>query len=131
MPAGGGWQAVTVPHFSVDRARRELDRLLPLLDEFVALRAQAAEIGAALSEDGHRSPLGGLPEFKAAQARLDEILSGVQASGVQLKGVAPLLLDFPAEMEGQDVLLCWLEGDRELAWYHRADLGFVGRRRLS
>jgi hypothetical protein len=28
------------------------------------------------------------------------------------------------------VLLCWLEGDRSLGWYHRLDLGFAGRRRL-
>jgi hypothetical protein len=29
------------------------------------------------------------------------------------------------------VLLCWLEGDRELAWYHRLDTGFAGRRPLA
>jgi hypothetical protein len=28
------------------------------------------------------------------------------------------------------VLLCWLEGDPELVWFHRADLGFAGRRPL-
>jgi hypothetical protein len=28
------------------------------------------------------------------------------------------------------VLLCWLESEPELAWYHRLDLGFAGRRRL-
>jgi hypothetical protein len=77
------------------------------------------------------SPLGGLPELKGAQARLDELLSILTATeDVQLKGVAPLLLDFPAEFDGVPVLLCWLEGDRELSWYHRTDLGFLGRRRL-
>ncbi len=116
--------------FSVQTARAELARLLPLLDEFVSLRATAAEIGASLNPTGRPTCLGGLPEFKAAQARLDEILSGLQATGVQLKGVAPLLLDFPAELDGDEVLLCWLEGDRELAWYHRVDLGFAGRRPL-
>jgi arsenite methyltransferase len=28
------------------------------------------------------------------------------------------------------VLLCWLEGDPKLSWYHRLDLGFAGRRPL-
>jgi hypothetical protein len=28
------------------------------------------------------------------------------------------------------VLYCWLEGEPELGWYHRTDLGFAGRRRL-
>ena len=74
--------------------------------------------------------LGGLPELKAAQARLDELLSTLRTGDLQVKGIAPLLLDFPAELDGVPVLLCWLEGDRDLEWYHRADLGFAGRRRL-
>lgn len=115
--------------FTVDEARAELVRLLPLLDDVVRLRAEHAELRAAV-EGGQASPLGGLPELKGATARLDDLLTQVQASGVELKGIAPLLLDFPSELHGTDVLLCWLEGDRSLAWYHRADLGFAGRRRL-
>lgn len=116
--------------FTVEEARAELERLLPLLDEFVVVRSEAAELGASLPDGGPATTLGGLPEFKAAQARLDELMSAVQEAGVQVKGVAPLLLDFPARLEGQDVLLCWLEGDDRLGWYHRVDLGFAGRRPL-
>jgi hypothetical protein len=115
--------------FTVDEARTELARLLPLLDEIVRLRAEHAELTAA-QRGGPASSLGGLPELKAATAQLDELLTEVQQTGVQLKGIAPLLLDFPAELGGQDVLLCWLEGDRGLHWYHRSDLGFAGRRPL-
>jgi hypothetical protein len=61
---------------------------------------------------------------------MDQVLTEIQATGVELKGFAPLLVDFPAELDGDDVLLCWLEGDEELAWYHRLDLGFLGRRPL-
>jgi hypothetical protein len=110
--------------FTLSEARSELDRLLPVLDEMVRLRADAAELAAGSSS------LGGLPEFKAAQARLDELMETVQHTGAELKGFAPLLVDFPSEMDGVPVLLCWLEGDRALSWYHRADLGFAGRRPL-
>ncbi|HEX8346789.1 MAG TPA: DUF2203 family protein [Actinoplanes sp.] len=41
-----------------------------------------------------------------------------------------MLVDFPADLGGVPVLLCWLEGEAELGWYHRLDLGFAGRRRL-
>ncbi|GAA3865715.1 DUF2203 domain-containing protein [Saccharothrix violaceirubra] len=116
--------------FGVDEARAELERLRPVLDEIVVIRADAAELSAALA-DGVVTDLGGLPEFKAAQARLDDLMSTVQATGAELKGFAPLLVDFPAELDGAPVLLCWLEGDAGLDWYHRADLGFAGRRRLS
>ena len=117
--------------FTVAMARETLARLMPLLDEVVELRADAAELATAVVPGGPPTALGGIPELKAAQARLDELLSQVQHEGVQLKGFAPLLVDFPAELDGEAVLLCWLEGDKELGWYHRADLGFAGRRRLT
>ncbi len=116
--------------FTVPEARAELARLRPVLDELVRLRADAAELAAALRPGGRETALGGMPEWKAAQARLDDLMTTVQRTGAELKGFAPLLIDFPAELDGVDVLLCWLEGDRELCWYHRADLGFAGRRRL-
>jgi hypothetical protein len=115
--------------FTVDEARAELARLLPLLDEIVRLRGDHAELTAAV-QGGTPSELGGLPELKAATARLDDLLTRVQETGAELKGIAPLLLDFPADVDGEPVLLCWLEGDRGLSWYHRADLGFAGRRPL-
>jgi arsenite methyltransferase len=114
--------------FTVEEAVAELARMLPTLDEIVTLRAEAAELAAATTAGGRASDLGGLPELKAAQARLDELLTEVQQTGAELKGLAPLLVDFPSELDGEDVLLCWLEGDRELRWYHRTDLGFAGRR---
>ena len=119
----------SMPLFMLAEARGVLAELRPTLDEIVTLRADAAELAAAL-RDGDPSALGGVPELKAAEARLDELMTTVQQTGVELKGLAPLLLDFPSELDGVDVLLCWLEGDADLAWYHRSDLGFVGRRRL-
>jgi hypothetical protein len=116
--------------FTLAAARQQLTRLRPVLDELVAVRADAAELAAALAPGGEPTGLGGLPEWKAAAARLDELMSEIQQTGIDLKGLAPLLLDFPADLDGAPVLLCWLEGDSALAWYHRADLGFAGRRRL-
>ena len=115
--------------FTVDSARTALAGLRPDLDEVVRLRADAAELAAALS-GGTPTALGGIPELKAAQARLDELVGRLREAGADLKGLAPLLLDFPAEIDGEPVLLCWLEGDGDLRWYHRPDLGFAGRRPL-
>ncbi len=101
-----------------------------MLREIVAVRADAAELAGAVAEGGRCVRLGGLPEFKAAQARLDELMTHVQGTGAELKGFAPLLVDFPAELDGVPVQLCWLEGEAELGWYHRADLSFAARRPL-
>lgn len=115
--------------FTLDEARQVLADLRPVLEELVALRADAAELAAAL-RDGAPSPLGRRPELKAAEARLDQLMTTVQETGAELRGWAPLLLDFAAELDGVPVQLCWLEGESDLRWYHRSDLGFLGRRPL-
>jgi hypothetical protein len=117
--------------FTLAQSRTELARLRPLLDEIVVVRADVVELAAALAPGGEPTGLGGLPEWKAAEARLNELMAEVQGTGAELKSLAPLLVDFPADLDGVPVLLCWLEGEAELAWYHRLDLGFAGRRRLT
>lgn len=108
------------------QARESLASLRPRLDAFVRLRADLAELRADLSGGG--SPRGGLAEVKALEARLFAELEHLAASGAQVKGWAPLLLDWPGERDGVPVLWCWLEGDRDIGWYHRLECGFPGRR---
>jgi hypothetical protein len=115
--------------YTLREARALLPEVIQRASAFVAARADLAELTAALGA-GEPSPLGGVPEAKALEARLDETLSWFVGRGLQVKGVAPLLLDFASELEGQPVLLCWLEGETELEWYHRPEHGFAGRRRL-
>ena len=83
--------------YTVARARETLAALLPTLDEIVALRADTAELAAAVT-NGAQTSLGGTPEFKAAQARLDELVTELTIGDFQVKGLAPLLLDFPARV---------------------------------
>jgi hypothetical protein len=116
--------------FTLAQARTELAGLRPLLDELVVVRADVVELAAALTTGGEPTDLGGLPELKAAEARLNELMTEVQRTGAELKGVAPLLVDFPSDLDGVPVLLCWLEGEAAIDWYHRLDLGFAGRRPL-
>jgi hypothetical protein len=115
--------------YTVAEARALLPDVIRHAREFVVARADVAELLGAL-QAGQPSPLGGVPEAKALEARLDEILSWFAAQGLQVKGVAPLLVDFVSTLDGEPVLLCWLEGDTELAWYHRPEYGFAGRRPL-
>jgi hypothetical protein len=113
----------------LDEARDVIARLQPRIDEFVLVRADLAELKADLAE-GRPSQHGGLPEAKALEARLYGDLEQFAASGAQVKGFAPLLLDLPGERDGEPVLWCWLEGDETIDWYHRLDAGFAGRRRI-
>lgn len=115
--------------FTVAAARQLMPEVLRRAAELVPVRADLAELRMAV-EAGRDSDLGGLPELKALEARLHEGLSWFPANGIQVKGIAPLLLDFPSDLDGEPVLLCWLEGEEALDWYHHQALGFMGRRRI-
>ncbi|WP_084958098.1 DUF2203 domain-containing protein [Thermoactinospora rubra] len=115
--------------FTVEEARELLPVIQAETAELVAARADLAEITYA-RQTGETSPLGGLAELKAREARIEEILSGWTDRGLEIKGVAPVLVDFPAVLDGVSVRLCWIEGEPELGWYHRTELGFAGRRPL-
>ena len=115
--------------FTLAEARDLMPEVQARADELIEVRASLVEVQAALTT-GASSPLGGLPEAKGFQARLSELVSWFSAAGLEIKGVAPLLLDFPSELAGEPVLLCWLEGEGELGWYHPVAYGFAGRRRI-
>lgn len=115
--------------FTVDEAQSLLTEIRGSLEIFVKQRADFAELRWALDHDPAVAD-GGVAELKALEAHLDALLADLRDRGIQVKGFAPLLLDFPATVDGQSVLLCWLEGDDALAWYHRPELGFLGRRPL-
>lgn len=108
-------------------ARSVLASLRPRLDQFVTLRADLAELRRDLAAAGV-SRHGALADAKALEARLFSELEHFAGLGAEVKGFAPLLLDFPGELDGAPVLWCWLEGDADIVWYHRVDTGFAGRR---
>lgn len=113
--------------FTVAEARGLMPDVLVRAAELIEVRVKLVEVQAALAA-GVNSPHGGLPEAKGYQARLSELVSWYSTTGLEVKGIAPLLLDFPSELAGEPVLLCWLESERDLGWYHPVALGFAGRR---
>ncbi|MCA1671151.1 MAG: DUF2203 domain-containing protein [Actinobacteria bacterium] len=115
--------------FEVAEARALMPEVHSRVSAFVEARADFRELSCDLRQHGS-SPLGGVAEMKALQARLDDILEWFPTQGIEVKGFAPVLLDFPAVLDGASVRLCWLESEAELRWYHRSDLGIAGRRLL-
>lgn len=115
--------------FSLSEARALIPEVRTQIDAIVAARADLAELMYALGS-GISSPLGGKPEQKAYEARIDEAIGWFTIQGIEVKGIAPVLVDFPAYLGRQSVRLCLLETERELGWYHLTELGFAGRRRI-
>ncbi|WP_216828673.1 DUF2203 domain-containing protein [Alkalihalobacterium elongatum] len=67
-------------------------------------------------------------EFLQMEAQLH--LRNIQSRGVQLKGIDLGLLDFPAIINGEEVLLCWKQGESKITHYHGEHEGFAGRKPL-
>lgn len=51
--------------------------------------------------------------------------------GVQIKDIDSGLIDFPAQINGRDVLLCWKQGEETIEYYHGLEDGFAGRKRIE
>ncbi|MFZ1930789.1 MAG: DUF2203 family protein [Candidatus Sulfotelmatobacter sp.] len=41
------------------------------------------------------------------------------------------LLDFPCEVEGRTVLLCWKMGEKSITHWHGQEEGFAGRKLID
>ena len=120
---------MTEKTFTVDEARALMPEVRRQAALIVAARADLAELAIDLQDGG--SSRGGIAEAKALEARLDELVSWFAAHDIEVKGIAPVLVDFPAILRGESVRLCWLENEPDLGWYHRSELGFVARRPLG
>ncbi len=48
--------------------------------------------------------------------------------GCVLKDAAGGLVDYPGEIDGDEVWLCWQPGETEVGYWHPLDTGFSGRR---
>jgi hypothetical protein len=113
--------------FSFAEARALMVEVHVRASQIIAVRAELAERAAQLRA-GERSEL---PEVKGLEAQLSEALDWFGDAGIDVKGWAPLLIDFPVAVENRIVLACWLENEPELAWYHELEHGFAGRRLLD
>ena len=120
-------------HYSLEQA----NAALPWVEERLARLRAAREL---LTDEEARQALdeaspgngGGRPGqvvsegFVAMRATLAE-LEGI---GVVLRDLERGLVDFPALRDGEEVYLCWVEGEPEVAFWHGLDAGFAGRRPL-
>jgi len=67
-------------------------------------------------------------EREKAIQRVRDAMAEIDAIGVQVKDLEIGLLDFPCEVDGQVVLLCWKLGETAITHWHGVSEGFAGRK---
>jgi hypothetical protein len=63
--------------------------------------------------------------------QMKDSVAEIQATGVQVKDLDTGLLDFPCNVEGGTILLCWKLGESSITHWHGVDEGFAGRKRID
>jgi hypothetical protein len=58
-------------------------------------------------------------------------VEAVDAMGVVLRDLDPGLVDFPAEVKGIPIFLCWRAGEAQVTFWHGQSEGFAGRKPIS
>ncbi|HEV2399523.1 MAG TPA: DUF2203 domain-containing protein [Candidatus Sulfotelmatobacter sp.] len=70
-------------------------------------------------------------ERAKAEQRIKDALAEIDSIGVQVKDLDIGLLDFPCEVEGQTILLCWKLGEKAIIHWHGVQEGFAGRKPID
>jgi len=120
--------------FTLEQANQLLQTLRPLVDQLIATRDQIVTIRPELNSgvqkalgNGASKATGDLPKLFR---KIERLINEVHSYGVLLKDVDQGLLDFPSELEGRVVFLCWRHGEPSVSHWHDLDAGFGGRKPL-
>ena len=129
--------------FTLDEAQSLLSPLESLLRTAIASKKLMEDVDAEMQELSHRIFVNGgthvdvVPvarrkaERAKAEQRAKDALAEIDSIGVQVKDLDIGLLDFPCEVEGRIVLLCWKLGETGITHWHGTDEGFAGRKPID
>jgi hypothetical protein len=125
----------------------EAESLLPVLESLLRSAIDGKKlieaVDAEFQEVAHRVFLNGgtylnivqlarrKAEREKAVQRTKDALAEIDATGVQVKDLDIGLLDFPCEVNGRTVLLCWKLGEKGITHWHGISEGFAGRKPID
>ena len=129
--------------FTLDEAQALLPVLESLLRTAMNAKNLMEQVEAEQQALAHRLFLNGgtyldvvpLARRKAermkAEQRAKDALAEIDSIGVQVKDLNIGLLDFPCQVEGRIVLLCWKLGEKSITHWHGTEEGFAGRKPID
>lgn len=132
----------TAKVFTVDEASALLADVRPIVRRMRDASAAAARAGEVvrafadrMAETGGGRPdpgeARGQRDLADATSELRDALEELDERGVRVKDPFSGLVDVLYDRHGELVELCWLDGEDEIAHWHRIGHGFAGRRPLD
>jgi len=125
--------------FTVERANRTLPLVRRIVEDVVRQhrlwREKILELDLVASTARAGEPRERAEELERDALALAKEIDGFQQEleqlGIQLKDRRLGLVDFPSEMNGRQILLCWRLGEPEIQLWHDVAAGYAGRQPLS
>ncbi len=120
--------------FTVEQANRMLPLVRRIVEDLVVSHG-AWQQAVGQFEMASNAIASDAEHFQRETERLareiDGYLRELGELGVEFKGFEQGLIDFPSELEGRPIYLCWQLGESAVAYWHDVDAGFAGRRQLE
>ena len=124
--------------YTVDRANRTLPLVRRIVEDIVREHERWQDAIARLdllmatSTDTVDLRVVALEREAQSIARdIDAFQGELEALDIQLKDRRLGLVDFPTELDGRRVLLCWRLGEPSVQYWHDEDSGYSARQPLS
>jgi len=117
-------------NYSVEEANRTLPYVRTVVRELMDRYARIQ----TLTRQHHDTPRAHAGKRARLRALLQDEATGLHACheelsaiGVELKDYELGLVDFPAQLEGRAILLCWKQGEEAVGHWHEVDAGYRAR----
>jgi len=124
--------------YTVERANRTLPLVRRIVEDIVHEHQRWQDAIARLDVLSSASSALADPQFAALEREVQAIARDIdafqgelEALDIQLKDRRIGLVDFPTELDGRRVLLCWRLGEASVQYWHDEDAGYAGRQPLS
>src|SRR4051794_32236568 len=125
--------------FTVERANRTLPLVRRIVEDVVrqhrAWREKILELDLVASSSRADEPHERAVQLESEAQTLAREIDGYQREldelGILLKDRRLGLIDYPSDMGGKRVLLCWRLGETEVQFWHEEDAGYSGRQPLQ
>lgn len=113
-----------IKYFTPVEACRTLPLVKRIVEDILKTGSQIRRISSRSESDKPNNDLQGLVD------KLNEFFSELEQIGCYFKdwNFTIGLVDFPAIIDGQEVLLCWRSDEEDLQFYHEIDAGYAGRK---
>jgi hypothetical protein len=121
-------------HYSLEEASALLPWVAEQLERLRSARDRLGDMDAraALAATGQSN--GGGEAGKVVSEgflQLRELMLEFHEREIVLRDLDRGLVDFPSLRGGEEVYLCWEEGEAEIGFWHEPEAGFAGRRPLG